>query len=101
MCDILIKYKFVFKNCFDYSVKSINKILNQLNYIPDDCIYKNSLLKNGLDTIIAVYKCDDDSKINNIQLNKSILMEDIISYNKIDCMSLYYLRKFLQETILF
>lgn len=101
LCDILIKYKFVFKNCFDYSVKSINKVLNQLGYIPDECIYKNSLIKNGLDSIIALYKCDENSKLNNIELNKSILMEDIIYYNMIDCMSLYYLRKFLQETVLF
>ena len=101
LCDILLKYKFVFKNCFDYSIKSINKILNQLNYIPDDCIYKNSSIKNGLDSIIALYKCDDHSKTYNIQLSKSVLMEDIIYYNMIDCMSLYYLRKFLQETILF
>lgn len=101
LCDILIKYKFVFKNCFDYSVKSINKVLNQLGYIPDECIYKNSLIKNGLDSIIALYKCDENSKLNNIELNKSILMEDIIYYNTIDCMSLYYLRKFLQETVLF
>ena len=101
LCDILIKYKFVFKNCFDYSIKSINKVLNQLSYIPDDCIYKNSLIKNGLDSIIALYKCDEFSKLNNIELNKSVLMEDITYYNMIDCMSLYYLRKFLQETVLF
>ena len=101
LCDILLKYKFVFKNCFDYSIKSINKVLNNLGYIPDDCIYKNSLIKNGLDSIIALYKCDDHSKTDNIQLSKSVLMEDIIYYNMIDCMSLYYLRNFLQETILF
>ena len=101
LCDILIKYKFVFKNCFDYSIKSINKTLNQLEYIPHECVYKNSSIKNGLDSIIALYKCDDESKINNININKTNIMEDIIYYNMIDCISLYYLRNFLQQTVLF
>jgi predicted RecB family nuclease len=101
LCDILIKYKFVFKNCFDYSIKSINKILNQLKYIPDNCIYRNSLIKNGLDSIIALYKCDDKSKTHNINFNKIDIMEDIIYYNMIDCISLYYLRNFIQENVSF
>ena len=101
LCDLLIKYKFVFKSCFDYSIKSINKVLNQLEYVPDDCVYKKSLIKNGLDSIIAVYKCDELSKINNIELNKTELMKDITYYNMIDCISLYYLRSFLEYTIKF
>jgi predicted RecB family nuclease len=101
LCDILIKYKFVFKNCFDYSIKSINKVLNQIGYIPDNFIYKNTLIKNGLDTIIAVYKSDNLSKFNDIVFSKIDIMEDIIFYNMIDCISLYYLRNFMQENVIF
>lgn len=101
LCDVLIKYKFVFKNCFDYSIKSINRVLNQLGYIHNNCIYKNSLIKNGLDTIIALYKCYDESKLNNIYINRTDIMKDIIYYNMIDCISLYYLRNFLQQTVSF
>lgn len=99
--DILIKYKFVFKNCFKYSLKNINNILNQLKYIPDEYIYKNTLIKNELDSIIAIYKCDNESKINNININKSNTFKDISYYNMIDCISLYHLRNFLQQTVSF
>jgi hypothetical protein len=99
LCDLLIKYKFVFKGCFDYSIKSINKILNQLEYIPDEYIYQNSLIKNGLDTIIAVFKCEDQSKLLNESFNKLNLMNDISYYNMIDCISLFYLREFLVDNL--
>ena len=99
LCDLLIKYKFVFKGCFDYSIKSINKILNQLEYIPDEYIYQNSLIKNGLDTIIAVFKCEEQSKLLNESFNKLNLMNDISYYNMIDCISLFYLREFLVDNL--
>jgi hypothetical protein len=97
--DLLIKYKFVFKNCFEFSLKSINKILYQLEYIPENFIYKNSIIKNGLDSIIAIYKCDEECKMNNVHLNKLNITDDINYYNMIDCISLYHLRVFLNDVI--
>jgi hypothetical protein len=86
--DVLIKNKVVFKNCFDYSLKTINNILNFLEYIPNNCIY-NCTIKNGLDSIIAVYKHYD-----NINL---CLIDEISHYNMLDCISLYFLREFLSN----
>jgi|LauGreDrversion4_2_1035121.scaffolds.fasta_scaffold02082_9 hypothetical protein len=97
--EVLIQYKFVFKNCYDYSLKSINKALSALEYIPDDCIYDNCVVKNGLDSIIAVYKCDQEARSNNKEFNKSIIMDDIIYYNMIDCESLFHIRDFMASVI--
>lgn len=95
--DILIKYMFVFKNCFNYSIKSINKILYELDYISTNYTYENLSIKNGLDTIITVYECDENSK--NITFNKSELMDSVIYYNSVDCISLFYIRNFLESVI--
>lgn len=99
LCEILISYKFVFKGYFDYSLKTINKALHNIGYIPDNCIYKNSLIKNGMDTIVATLKCNSDSIENKISLSKIPLMDEIIYYNTIDCMSLYHIRDFLQKNL--
>jgi predicted RecB family nuclease len=99
LCQLLINYKFVFKNCFDYSIKSINKILNNLNYIPDECMYQNSEIKNGLDSVIAIFKCKKECNQNNTSLIKTNIMDEIIYYNMIDCVSLFHLRDFLNEQL--
>jgi hypothetical protein len=99
LCNLLIEYKFVFKNCFDYSLKSINNILHSLGHIPDDCIYQNSLIKNGLDSIVAVFKCDKQSQENNCPFSKNEVMDEISYYNMIDCVSLYHIREFLNLSI--
>lgn len=95
--DILIKYMFVFKNCFDYSIKSINKVLYDLGNVSRNYTYENLSIKNGLDTIIAVFECDENSK--NITFNKSKLMDSVIYYNSVDCISLFYIRNFLESVI--
>ena len=86
--ELLIKNKVVFKNCFDYSLKTINNILNFLQYVPDNYRY-NSTIKNGLNSIIAIYKYYDN--IN------SHLIDEIVHYNMLDCISLYFLREFLSD----
>jgi hypothetical protein len=86
--ELLIKNKVVFKNCFDYSLKTINNILNFLQYLPNDYIYNNTII-NGLDTIIAVYKHYDN--VN------SHLIDEIKHYNMLDCISLYFIRDFLDN----
>jgi hypothetical protein len=95
LCQLLINYKFVFKNCFDYSIKSINKILNELDFVPNDCLYQNSEIKNGLDSVIAIFKCEKECNKNNTLINKTNIMDEIAHYNMIDCVSLFHLRDFL------
>lgn len=97
--DIIKSHEFVFKGCFDYSLKSINKILYKYGYIPDDCIYENSVIKNGMDSVIATYKCNEISTNNDISLNKIFIMKDIEYYNMIDCVSLFHIRKFLETKL--
>ena len=99
LCQLLINYKFVFKNCFDYSIKSINKTLNNLNYIPNEYIYQNSEIKNGLDSVIAIFKCKKECNQNNTSLIKTNIMDEIIYYNMVDCISLFHLRNFLNEQL--
>jgi hypothetical protein len=96
--ELLIEYKCVFKNYFDYSIKSINKILNTLGYISNDFLYQDSKIKNGLDSVIAVFKCNKECD-KNIILYKTNIMNEIIHYNMIDCISLFYLRNFLNEQL--
>jgi predicted RecB family nuclease len=98
LCELLIEYKCVFKNYFDYSIKSINKILNTLGYISNDFLYQDSKIKNGLDSVIAVFKCNKECD-KNIILYKTNIMNEIIHYNMIDCISLFYLRNFLNEQL--
>jgi len=99
MYDILKTHKFVFNNCFDYSLKSINKMLYKYNYISDDCVYENSVIKNGMDSVIATYKCNEISINDDIPLNKIFIMKDIEYYNMIDCVSLFHIRKFLESKL--
>ena len=97
--DIIKSHEFVFSGCFDYSLKSINKILHKLKYIPDDCIYDNSVIKNGMDSVIATYKCNEMSINDNMSFNKNLIMKDIEYYNMIDCISLFHIRNFLENKL--
>ena len=97
--DIIKTHEFVFSGCFDYSLKSINKILHKNKYIPDDCIYENSIIKNGMDSVIATYKCNEISINDDISLTKIFIMKDIEYYNKIDCVSLFHIRNFLETKL--
>jgi hypothetical protein len=99
MHDIIKTHEFVFNGCFDYSLKSINKILHKRKYIPDDCIYENSVIKNGMDSVIATYKCNEISINDDVPLNKIFIMKDIEYYNMIDCVSLFYIRNFLETKL--
>jgi len=97
--EIIKTHEFVFSGCFDYSLKSINKILHKHKYIPDDCVYENSVIKNGMDSVIATYKCNEISINEDISLNKIFIMKDIEYYNMIDCVSLFHIRNFLESKL--
>jgi hypothetical protein len=88
--DVFIGNRFVLKNCYNYSLKSIAKGLYNFGYIKT--IWdSNNLCSNGLDAMFLahqVYKNNNDE--NNI-------MESIIKYNKVDCSTVSELLQFIRK----
>ena len=89
LCSYFKDNKFIIKNCFSYSLKDIVNSLFSRNIIKYK--WKNEKI-GALDAIIIpliAQKLINNNKIKNlIEFEK---LNEIISYNKIDCKMLYYL----------
>jgi hypothetical protein len=88
--DVFIGDRFVLKNCYNYSLKSIAKGLHNFGYINtiwDD----NNLCSNGLDAMFLAYQVYKNKKDENN------VMDSIIKYNKVDCSTVHELLQFIRK----
>ena len=77
-------------NCLrllNLKLKTIVQELQQIEFIKE-IMYKNLVIKNGLDAMELMYN-------HYVQSKKNINLKDLIEYNEIDCKSLFYLYNFL------
>jgi hypothetical protein len=96
---LFTSYQFVLKNCYDYSLKTVNKTMVTLGHIPDEFCYSNCKIQDGMQSIIIAHECHKQSLENNSQLLDIDNFDSILNYNMIDCVSLFYIRNFMEDCI--
>ena len=78
------------KGSYNYKLKSISKALYNLKLI--DTTWENSSCSNGLDAMVLALELYNT---NNL---KDKIMDEIIHYNKIDCMVMFDILKLLRNS---
>lgn len=96
---LFTSYEFVFRNCFDYSLKSINRIMVLLGFIPEEFSYSTSQIQDGMQSILIAKQCHEQAVDKNVHLYYTDNFELILNYNTIDCVSLFYIRQFMESCV--
>ena len=91
--NIFIKECIVIKNCFDYKLKNISKAMLEHGLINTEL---ESKCIDGMTAMINAYNVYS----NNEDIDSSVIMNDIIKYNKYDCNVLYDIMKCLRNKYL-
>ena len=98
--DILKIFKeepIVIKGAFDYSLKTIAKLMYSYNMI--STTWNNSgenNCSNGSDAMLLALKAKEESIKFNISLGETKIMKNIEKYNEIDCKTLYEILNYLR-----
>lgn len=78
-CDYFKKHQIFVKDCFNYKLKSVVNALSNNELI--DISYKNSNIKDG-------FICSEDAFKHYYEKSDYFKLNDIISYNELDCIVL-------------
>lgn len=87
---VFINEPIVIKGAFNFSLKTIAKIMYKNNFIKSNWD-NNNVCANGLSALILANKLYEQN--NNI--NNNLIMKDIIKYNEIDCKVLWEIHNYL------
>lgn len=94
--ELLRDEPFVIKGCHNFSLKSIVHALFDQKKL--DVIWPSSQIDDGLSAMIGLFRAHEEAIEQNTTMGKIPWMDDIMSYNALDCLAMYkildYLRRF-------
>lgn len=106
MIEVLHNSEVAVKGAYNFSLKSIARAMRKCGLIEDRDIYDGSI-GNGLDAMVVAIQCDKDTKEDGDllwsatkggDLRDKQEIQDIITYNKEDCITMYDILEFIRNT---
>lgn len=95
LAKVINDYNIVMKGLFNYSLKSVSKVLNTHYGGDKGNTYTNMDINNGMLASVVAFKENE----RGIKFEDSKIMEEVVTYNELDCKSLYNLLEILEKKI--